>query len=42
MPQGAAFHRFERMNSYVFDNHSNWKVAFDTQNESSHIPFQHR
>lgn len=40
--KGAAFHRFERTNSYVFEDHSNWKVALDAQNESYHIPFQHR
>ena len=40
--EGAEFGQFTRTRSYEFDDHANWKIALDAQNEIYHIPFQHR
>ncbi len=40
--EGGGFSELALMGQYKIDEHANWKVALDAQNELYHIPFQHR
>jgi phenylpropionate dioxygenase-like ring-hydroxylating dioxygenase large terminal subunit len=39
---GCPFGEMRRLRTYLVDEHANWKVALDAQNEVYHLPFQHR
>ena len=39
---GCPFHALKLMQTYKVEEHANWKVALDAQNELYHFPFQHR
>ena len=40
--EGGGFSELALMGQYRIDEHANWKVALDAQNELYHLPFQHR
>ena len=40
--EGGGFSELALMGQYKIDEHANWKVALDAQNELYHLPFQHR
>ena len=39
---GCPFHEMPLMQTYTVEEHANWKVGLDAQNELYHFPFQHR
>ena len=40
--EGGGFSELTLMAQYKVDEHANWKIALDAQNELYHLPFQHR
>lgn len=40
--EGGGFADLRLMGEYKVDEHANWKIALDAQNELYHLPFQHR